>query len=380
MTTMSTAWPVDRVIPEDPWRPPPGTVVVSSDDHLVEADLWIERVPAADRNRAPRMRKDATGYHLSMGDQSLDTPGFNSLIVEGRPGMADVDARLADMDAEGVHASFLFSQRSMGLFTQIEDKGLLVRCMDAYNEWLADVQRQAPNRLFGVAILPTMYRPESTVDYVEKLVDLGFVAMQLPSHPKDVRYNASAMEPMWDAIEQSGVPVSFHIGASSSLRGPGALGTSVTAALQPFRELWCLLTFSGILDRHPALQVVFTEGGISWVASALFDADKQYRAYATEMRPKLARLPSYYWNRQCWATFMNDPAGLKLVDEIGYEHMLWSVDYPHPEGNLGENVAVMRSIFEKLDEHQARAVVGGNAGALWGIDLDSIRAACDQRL
>jgi len=93
------------------------------------------------------------------------------------------------------------------------------------------------------------------------------------------------------------------------------------------------------------------------------------------VRPKLRELPSFYWFRQCYATFMNDPAGVRLADMIGYEHMLWSVDYPHPEGNLGENVDVMHSIFEHLPESQARAVVGGNAANVWGLDLDAISAA-----
>jgi len=370
-----TAWPVHREIPDLDWRPPAGTVVISADDHLVEHDLWIDRLPPADRDRAPRMTRDETGFHLSMGDCSLDQPGYNSLIVEGRPGMYDLDARLADMDAEGVHASFLFGQRIMGLFTQIEDKDLLFRCLDAYNEWLAGLQRRAPNRIFGVAVLPTMYRPEATADYLQKLAELGFVAVQLPSHPHEVRYNASSSEPLWDAIEASGIPLSFHIGARSGYRGKGALATAVTVALQPYRELWCVLTFSGILERHPGMKVVFTEGGISWVPSALFDADKQYRAYATDVNPKLAELPSHYWHRQCYATFMNDPSGLKLVDDIGHEHILWSVDSPHPESNLGENMAVMRSIFETLGEERARDVVGRNAARVWGLDLDAIAAA-----
>jgi predicted TIM-barrel fold metal-dependent hydrolase len=372
---MSTPWPVDRRIPDTTWRPPTGTVVISADDHLMEPDLWVERLPTADRDRAPRIHRDEAGFHLTIAGKSFDQPGFNSLVVEGRPGMADLDARLADMDAEAVDGSFLCAGRVMGLFTQIDDKDFVVRCFDAYNEWLAELQAQAPNRIFGVAVLPTIYRPETTAAYCRRLADLGFVAMQLPSHPRDVRYNASAMEPLWDAIEESGIPVSFHIGASGTQRGAGALGTSVTAALQPFRELWCLLTFSGILERHPGMKVVFTEGGISWVPSALFDADKQYKAYATEVRPKLRELPSYFWHRQCYATFMNDPAGLRLTDLIGYDHMLWSVDYPHPEGNLGENVDVMRSIFQRLAEHEARAVVGGNAAKVWGLDLDAVRDA-----
>lgn len=372
---MSTAWPVDRVIPAVDWKPPPDTVVISADDHLVEPDLWVDRLPPADRERAPRVTRDEHGFHLTIEGRPFDQPGFNSLIVEGRPGMADMDARLRDMDAELVDASFVFSQRTMGLFTQLEDRDLLFRCLHAYNEWLADEQRKAPARIYGVAVLPTMYRPELTADYLATLRRLGYRAVQLPSHPRDVRYNASALDPMWDALEEAGLPLSFHIGASSGLRGRGALGTSVTAALQPFRELWCLLAFSGILERHPGLRVVFTEGGISWVPAALFDADKQYKAYATEMRPQLPELPSFYWYRQCHATFMNDPAGLKLVDEIGTDHMLWSVDYPHPEGNLGENVAVMRELFDRLGADRARAVVGGNAARLWDLDLAAIRAA-----
>ncbi len=370
---MSTPWPVDRVIPAGDWRPPAGTVVISADDHLMEPDLWVEHMQGADRDRAPRISRDASGFHLTVEGRSLDTPGYNSLIVEGREGMADQERRLADMDAEGVDASIVFAGRTMGLFAQLGDRDFLFRCLDAYNEWLAGWQARSNGRLYGVAVLPTMYRPEATRDYVQKLRDLGFVTLQLPSFPKDVRYNASSMEPLWDAVEEGGLPLCFHVGASSSLRGKGALGTSVTAALQPFRELWCLLAFSGILERHPGMQVVFAEGGISWVPAALFDADKQYRAYATEVRPKLARLPSYYWHRQCHATFMNDPAGIKLTDDIGHEHMLWSTDYPHPEGNLGENVAVMRSIFEQLDEPRARAIVGGNAARVWGLDVEAIR-------
>jgi predicted TIM-barrel fold metal-dependent hydrolase len=283
---------VHRDIPVSEWAPPEGTVVISADDHAMEHDLWIDRLPAADRDRAPRITRDERGFHLSVEGQPADTPGFNSLIVEGRPGGSDVGERLRDMDAEGVDASFLFAQRTMSFFATIKDKDFLFRCIDAYNEWLAEIQASSDGRLYGVAILPTLYAPETTREYVQRLDDLGFVSMQLPSAPKDVRYNASAMEPMWDAIEESGIPLSFHVGASSSGRGAGALGTSVTAALQPFRELWCLLTFSGILERHPDMKVVFTEGGISWVPAALFDADKQYKAFTTELRTRLAELPS----------------------------------------------------------------------------------------
>ena len=184
MTLLSTPWPVNRELPRSGWTPPTDTIVISADDHVMEDDLWIERMPAADRDRAPRISEDEHGFHLMLEGKPADTPGFNSLIVEGRPGAVDVDKRLADMDAERVDASLLFSQRTMAFFPMIEDTKFLVRCMDAYNEWLSEVQASGKDRLYGVGILPTMYEPESTADYIEKLKDLGFLAMQLPYKPK----------------------------------------------------------------------------------------------------------------------------------------------------------------------------------------------------
>ena len=101
--------------------------------------------------------------------------------------------------------------------------------------------------------------------------------------------------------------------------------------------------------------------------ACLYDADKTYRQFESEMKPQLAEMPSYYWYRQCYATFMDDPSGIKLLDDIGPEHALWSADYPHPESTLGESRGLVKSFFDALPEDQARLVVGGNAARLWGI-------------
>ena len=61
-------------------------------------------------------------------------------------------------------------------------------------------------------MLPTIFEPDATRDYIEKLKAWGFNAMEIPSYPADVRYNSSKMAPMWDAIEESGIALSFHIG------------------------------------------------------------------------------------------------------------------------------------------------------------------------
>lgn len=361
-------WPSERSIPEKKWRRPAGVRVISADDHMQEPEnLWQEKMAARDRDRAPKLWKDANGVlQLEAEGRSFNMPGWNPLIVEGRTGYWDLKERLKDMDAEGIDASIVFHGRAMALFS-MQDKDLFIRSIDVYNEYMASLPRLSNNRLHGVAILPTIFKPEATHDYLQKLKAWGFKALEIPTAPRDVRYNASEMEPMWKALGEAGIPVSFHVGGSLEFRGAGSLGANITKGLQPYRPLWCMLAFSGILERHPGLKCVFTEGGASWVASALYDADKIYRTYQTEVKPKLANLPSYYWKRQCYATFMDDPVVFDVIDRIGDETIMWSTDYPHPESVLGESDAVLADIFDTLGEERARRVVGGNAAKLWGI-------------
>ena len=133
-------------------------------------------------------------------------------------------------------------------------------------------------------------------------------------------------------------------------------------------KLWSLLTFSGILERHPEMKVVFTEGGLGWIPFALWSADKLYQEFQDGLEPRLGELPSYYWHRQCFASFIRDPRGLEQIEHIGVDRVLWSVDYPHHESAFGSSQALMKSFFEQLGPHGGPAVVGENASKLYQLD------------
>lgn len=365
----SVPWPNSREIVDHGWRPPVGTRIISVDDHgMEEMHLWENRLKGADKDRAPRLWVDETGrFHMEVGGVNYDTPGLDSELGEGRKGMWDREARLADMDAEGIDSSLFFHSRAMSLI-RMEDKAFFGRCMDVYNEWLAEYCSLSPNRLVGVGILPTIFEPEASRDYMQKLKALGVKAIEIPSAPKNVPYNSSKMEPLWSAIEESGIPVMFHIGAYLEFRGAGAIGANLTKNLGPYRPLWSLLAFSGILERHPGLKVVFCEGGFGWVPWTLQDADRVYQLYETEMKPKLAKLPSYYFRRQCYAAIMQDDVGLKLAGEYDLtDNLLFSVDYPHAESVFGNTRQEVQKIFEVLGPEGGAKVVGGNAAKLWNI-------------
>ena len=59
------------------------------------------------------------------------------------------------------------------------------------------------------------------------------------------------------------------------------------------------------------------EGDMDWIPGALQTADMIYEAYAHELQPKIQHPPRHYWENNLHATFINDRAGLRLIDEIG---------------------------------------------------------------
>lgn len=345
-------------------------MVISADEHLVEpVEFWEGVLPDAlgpgDRDRAPRL----TGPKLVVDGQVVPTFDlFPELAArsDDRPGAGDAAGRLAVMDADGIDQAVLFPQRAMGMFA-MADPGLLVRCVTAYNEWLAGLCRQSGGRLHGVAVLPTVRCPEATSDYLDHLAGLGLRLVMLPGRTRGAGYADPSFEPMWAALEAHDLLVAFHTSETPDDNGPGGLGTYLAVQFQPFRKLWAYLVFTGILERHPGLRVLFAEGGISWVPSALDHADRIHHVYAGDLTPRLAAEPSAYWWRQCWATFMEDPTGLEQLDRIGADRILWASDYPHPEGTHGRTAAVLADLADRLGPERAAAVTDGTARSLLGV-------------
>jgi hypothetical protein len=97
--------------------------LISVDDHILEPpDLWVDRVPSKDRDRAPRMVRDGTDEFWLYEDKRMPTSGLSAVAGkskeefspealrydEMRPGCYDPIARLEDMDRSGVLASLCF--------------------------------------------------------------------------------------------------------------------------------------------------------------------------------------------------------------------------------------------------------------------------------
>jgi predicted TIM-barrel fold metal-dependent hydrolase len=358
---------------------PEGTIVVSSDNHWsLSEDLWKDRAPNSLRDRLPSIwYDDERGlYQMGIGGKpSFVHPAIVDSIksIEDRRGTLSMPERLADLDAEGIAMEIVFPQ-SLLMYFQHPDFEAREWIFRAYNEYMAEVGERAPGRFFGVAF-PNFWDPSKTEESIRHIKDLGLKTFQIPITPgldvngKTIQYASEAMDPFWSIIEDAGLPVCFHIGESLNVDGPGGAPCTFFTNLAPFRKNFGELVFGGILDRHPRLQVVFAEAGagINWVPGILQDAEMIYDSFYPMLTPKLKKRPTDYWREHCFATFMSDSLGLKLLDYVGADRLLWSADYPHNEGTLGYTSAVIGEIVDAVSEADARKMLGGNAIALFDL-------------
>lgn len=347
---------------------PEGTVVISADSHMLETDLWYDRFPVHLKDQAPRMAFRDGGWQLSVAGKLMTPAPIAADLctaMECSPGLTNMDARLADLDIEGVEKELIFPQRLFGLFMFGEMMNR-PETFAAYNAHIAEACAAGKGRLFPVMI-PNYWDPAGARASVDLCQKLGARCLMVPIKPGNdvdgelIQYSDPKLDRFWDAVAQSGIPLAFHIGEAIPTAAPGAAGTFVLTQMQGFRHIWAQLTFGGVFDRFPKLKVVFVEGGLCWVASMLHDADMIYNSFPTAMNPKLAHPPSWYWFNHCYATFMTDPAGLELLHRIGADRVMWSSDYPHQESTFGYSRSAVQAVFDAASVEDAQKIVGKTA-------------------
>jgi predicted TIM-barrel fold metal-dependent hydrolase len=191
-------------------------------------------------------------------------------------------------------------------------------------------------------------------------------------------YNHKYWEPLWDAIEESGLPVSMHQGTGHDMlfyRGPGAAVSNLLATQSHAPRTASLLATSGVLERHPELHFAFVEMNASWIGWCMDTIDFYYdsfQEYPNWVKPILSEKPSTYLTRQVHGTFQWDPSAINNISHTGVPALMWGSDYPHAEGTYPHSRKIAQELCGDLPEDQARAILGGTAIDLFGFDRAAV--------
>ena len=358
---------------------PAGTEVFSADNHIsLSEDIFFEKFPVAMKEQAPRVVYEDGAWTLAIGGKTFLPREFTAVLQQYDPlaGAAtnDGEARMRELESDGIHRELAFPNALLGLMGW-PDKEVRELCFRIYNRHIAELQEQSNGRFYGVGMI-NWWDGEGARRTLIELKDLGLTTFWLPLKPgagddgKPIDYNSPAMYPVWEAIEESGLPVAHHIGEAplaSPCRDNGIL-VGMVHNVAPFREMFGRYVFGGILDRHPGLQVGWFEGGINWVPAALQDAEHLYASLQHMADHPIDHDVEHYWRTHMWASFMVDPLGLELIDRIGVDRVMWSSDYPHNESTFGYSERSLASVVESVGPDAAVKLVSTNALTFLGLE------------
>jgi predicted TIM-barrel fold metal-dependent hydrolase len=317
------------------------------------------------------------GWVLEVGGKSVLVKEFIDVLEQYDPvpgsTTGDVPARLAALEGEGVHSELAFPNSILALFGW-PDKEVRELCFRIYNEHIAGVQEASGNRIYGVGLI-NWWDAEGARRTLTELKALGLKTFLMPLMPgKDenknlLDYCSDTMDGVWDAIEESGVPVSHHIGENPP-QTPiqhNALQVGMFQAVAPFRDTFGKYVLGGILDRHPGLKIGYFEGGINWVPSAIQDAQHIAASFRHMQDTPILLDPQEYWDKHFYASFMVDPLGLSMVDRIGVDKVMWSTDFPHNESTYGYSNTSLKSVVDAVGPEAAKLIASDNAKAYLGV-------------
>ncbi|MGB9223361.1 amidohydrolase family protein [Mycobacterium sp.] len=357
---------------------PAGTEVFSADNHIsVADDIFYEHFPDDLKDQAPRIWYEDGAYLLGPPGQSIVVGDFSAVLMQydDLAGAAsnNIEARIRELAEDGVDRELVFPNAVLALFHH-PDKNVRERVFRIYNEHIADVQERSDGRCYGVGLINWWDR-RGAHRTLSELKSLGLKTFLMPLNPGNdddgnlIDYSSTAMSAVWDEIEESGLPLTHHIGESQP-KCPSEVNSVAVAMMvniDSFREMSSKYIFGGILDRHPRLRVGWFEGGIAWIPPALQDAEHVLASYQHMLRLHPEHDVRHYWDNHMWASFMVDALGLRQIDEIGMDKVMWSSDYPHNESTFGYSERSLAAVVDAVGPDDAVRIVGGNVKKFLGI-------------
>jgi predicted TIM-barrel fold metal-dependent hydrolase len=386
--------------------------LISVDDHVLEpSNVWQDRIARRDRDRAPVLRRDASGEAWFYDGRRFNTFGLSATAgkrrdefsahpigyEDMRPGCYDPVARLSDMDRAGVLASLCFPSfpRFCGqTFLEADDHELGLRCIEAYNDWMVEEWcAAAPDRYIPLIIIP-LWDPAQAAAEIERGAARGARAVTFSENPTklglpSIHSPSRYWDPVLRAAADAEIVVCMHIGSSSSVptmsdEAPALVTYAWSFAAMASGTL-CDWLFSSVFQRFPSLKIALSEGGIGWIpyflerAEQVVDKQQYMAARGDDIADITTGLVTHRENQidfetfdvreifrnHIYGCFIEDHHGLRNLDAIGVDNVMIEVDYPHSDSTWPNCIENARQQLSGLSGENAYKVLRGNAERLF---------------
>jgi uncharacterized protein len=320
--------------------------------------------PGAQQANTPRLILKEYGADMA---REVCSPGSISL--------ADIPARLRDLDRMGFDAQMLFPSTLYAHMTA--DPGFEAALFRAYNRYIGSQCRQAPQRLKWAGLLPLRDQRQA-IEAIDEMQRLGARAAVVFGTAGERLLSDRSFLPVWDEFALAKLPLCVHMGMSypplaelgRSIYDGHIIGMSLPAQLA-----FMAIVGHRMLDRYADLKVAFLEFGAEWIFYMVsrmdhyLPLDRGAHVWGMSM-PNAENLPrrSVQEYVKSGRIFIAAEADDKLLDKLfellGEEQILFSSDFPHGEGR--ENAALEILDRKDLAESQKRKLLYDNTVRFFG--------------
>ena len=379
--------------------------LVSVDDHILEPpNLWLDRVPKKDQDRAPRLVKDDNGTDVWLYDgKRMPSSGLSAVAGktkeefspeplnydEMRPGCYDPLARVEDMNRAGILASLSFPTvtRFCGqLFYEASDRDFGFTCLQAYNDWhLEEWAGAAPGRFIPLILIP-LWDPKLAAKEMERCAAKGATTFAFSENPEPlglptIHDKDGYWDPVMAAANDLQMVVSMHVGSSSTVPQISKDAPFMAnLAWGATRTSGAMLTwvFSNYLQRYPNLKISLSEGEIGWMPYFLERAEQvlDKQRYWVQRGAKwgnhagtdvdLDKLDiRETFRNHIFGCFIDDVHGLASIDEIGEDNIMCETDYPHSDSTWPDCITVVKNRISHFSPELQFKLLRGNAQNLY---------------
>jgi len=373
--------------------------VISTDNHINEPPtVYVDRVPARFKDKAPRIMRAADGGDGWSYDGSQPKAGFGLGVTgamtkqnykeyklggikweEVPEGNYDGAAHIKANELDGVDAAAIYPAAVDGA-NRLADRELALACIRAYNDWLIDDFCSAdPRRLLSLAYIPVDDPIEVAVAEAERVIEKGAKGLYLPL-PKEIGYHDPMYDPIWKVATQGRVPVTMHRpgGTGVSRREMPASwgGAEATIYMAPgmnivgiVQKFFCCINpisnmiFTGVFERFPDLHFIAGEVNCGWVPELAALMDQEFERQRWWAHPPFETMPSTYLGRNVFVTMLDDYVGARFAnqDPPTARTAMFSSDYPHSTTLWPNSQEIIAKMTEGMSPELKHDILAGNA-------------------
>jgi aminocarboxymuconate-semialdehyde decarboxylase len=301
------------------------------------------------RTTFPRCSRDGDGYRFELGPDSF---------VPFAGPMIDLDQLLDLMSGNGIDVLVSSSEPLSVTGWQVDEA---VEATRVLNEEKARAQERHPDRFVGLATLPLQDAERAMEELEHAVTKLGLGGVCLPSNIQGAPITSPALMPMYERIEELGVPLFLHPTASIARERLPDYGLDYVIGYMLDTSVAALnLVFSGTVQRCPGLKIVHPHLGavLPYLAGRI---DFEYKT-PWAGNEELPAPPSEYLRRFWTDSVSETPGSLRMaLDFYGEDRVLFGSDFPwwKPE-------RAVDFVHTVLGDAEREKVMSTNAKALLG--------------